>query len=108
VYAYLPSYLMDTKLIKNYQNPSLSVSIAEASEIIETLKSTVQSKKEYDGFCFNLQKYMDEIHYYERAILCTEERQWDASKEEIRLLKQHVSKLEGTIEMLLQLLAKKT
>ena len=92
------------EIIKDYHNPCLSISIIEAKEIIENLKLTIKCKKEHYGFCFNLQQIDDEIHYYERAILRTNPQ---SDKEEIRLLKQKVSKLEGTVEILVQLLAEK-
>jgi hypothetical protein len=75
------------EIIKHYHNPSLSISIIEANEIIGKRKSTIKNKKEHYGFCFDQQKIEDEIHYYERTI-------FSSDKEEIRLLKQRVSKLE--------------
>lgn len=92
---------MDSKLIKDYQNPSLFVSIVEANKIIENQKSTIKNKQKHYGFCLNQQKIEDEIHYYETAILRINPQ---SDKEDITLLKERVSKLE---EILGRLLAEK-
>lgn len=63
--------------------------------------------------CLRGNKHSDEINEYATSSEINEvtiwptTRQGDRNEEEIRLLKQQVSKLEGTVEMLVRLLAEK-